>query len=212
MEVRERSPSQPPSLSLPSSSTGDPANRCERPRCPFETKVEEEMKEHRREKHRIFDCNQCGENRSSDDGLRLHIKEAHNVSSGKGKIDSIVDRLSCKPKENKITSTVGFMKLDVESVDEQTTAENPAKAKKRKLSDRLQDPIKVKAADRSKAANVNSFRTKTLTLNHKASAMQREVGTEPDFVILMKNNLQNPKSSNASASAGKYLVFGEGPD
>ena len=170
------------------------------------------MKEHRREKHRIFDCNQCGENRSSDDGLRLHIKEAHNVSSGKGKIDSIVDRLSCKPKENKITSTVGFMKLDVESVDEQTTAENPAKAKKRKLSDRLQDPIKVKAADRSKAANVNSFRTKTLTLNHKASAMQREVGTEPDFVILMKNNLQNPKSSNASASAGKYLVFGEGPD
>ena len=41
--------------------------------------------------------------------------------------------------------------------------------------------------------------------------MQREVGTEPDFVILIKNNLQDPNTSNPSASAGKYFVFGEGP-
>ena len=41
--------------------------------------------------------------------------------------------------------------------------------------------------------------------------MQREVGTQPDFVILMRNNLQDPNTSNPSASAEKYLVFGEGP-
>ena len=41
--------------------------------------------------------------------------------------------------------------------------------------------------------------------------MQREVGTEPDYVILIKNNLQDPTTSNPSASAGKYFVFGEGP-
>ena len=33
--------------------------------------------------------------------------------------------------------------------------------------------------------------------------MQREVGTEPDYVILIKNNLQDPTTSNPSASAGK---------
>ena len=41
--------------------------------------------------------------------------------------------------------------------------------------------------------------------------MQREVGTEPDYVILIKNNLQDPTTSNPSASAGKYFVFREGP-
>ena len=41
--------------------------------------------------------------------------------------------------------------------------------------------------------------------------MQREVGTEPDYVVLIKNNPQDPNTSNPSASAGKYFVFGEGP-
>ena len=44
----------------------------------------------------------------------------------------------------------------------------------------------------------------------KGSRLQREAGSEPDFVIIMKNNLQDPKTSNASASAGKYLIYGEG--
>ena len=41
--------------------------------------------------------------------------------------------------------------------------------------------------------------------------MQREVGTEPDYVTFIRNNLQDPNTSNPSASAGKYFVFGEGP-
>ena len=47
-------------------------------------------------------------------------------------------------------------------------------------------------------------------MKKKASRLQREVGSEPDFVLIMKNNLQDPKTSNASASAGKYLIYGEG--
>ena len=39
--------------------------------------------------------------------------------------------------------------------------------------------------------------------------MHREAGTDLDYVILMRNNLELKKTSNASA--GKYFVFGEGP-
>ena len=44
--------------------------------------------------------------------------------------------------------------------------ENKKKTKRRKLSERLQDPIRVK--DRSKQVKVNSFRTQTLTLKKKS--------------------------------------------
>jgi len=84
------------------------------------------------------------------------------------------------------------------------------KAKQRTKSDRLKDPIKVKVDGRCAKANLNSFKAKYLTLKKKASAMQTKVGTEPDFLILMKNNLQNPKTNNASKTAGKYMVYGEG--
>jgi len=38
--------------------------------------------------------------------------------------------------------------------------------------------------------------------------MHWEAGTDPDYVILVRNNLGSEKTSNESA--GKYFVFGEG--
>ena len=37
-----------------------------------------------------------------------------------------------------------------------------------------------------------------------------EVGTEPDFLLIMKNNLQDPNLANPSKMAGKYMAFGKG--
>ena len=37
-----------------------------------------------------------------------------------------------------------------------------------------------------------------------------EVGTEPDFLLIMKNNLQDPNVANPSKMAGKYMAFGKG--
>ena len=47
-------------------------------------------------------------------------------------------------------------------------------------------------------------------MEKKASRKQIEAGTEPNFLIIMFNNVQDP-SSNPSASAGKCLTYGEGP-
>ena len=41
--------------------------------------------------------------------------------------------------------------------------------------------------------------------------MQIEAGAEPNFLILMFNNVQDTHASNPSASAGRYLTYGEGP-
>ena len=38
-----------------------------------------------------------------------------------------------------------------------------------------------------------------------------EAGKEPNFIFIIENNVQDPHASNPSASAGKYLVYGEGP-
>ena len=37
-----------------------------------------------------------------------------------------------------------------------------------------------------------------------------KVGTEPDFLLIMKNNLQDPNVANPSKMAGKYMAFGKG--
>ena len=41
--------------------------------------------------------------------------------------------------------------------------------------------------------------------------MQIEAGAQPNFLIKMFNNVQDPHASNPFASAGKYLTYGEGP-
>ena len=40
--------------------------------------------------------------------------------------------------------------------------------------------------------------------------MQIEADEEPNFLIIMLNNVQDPNASNPSQSAGKYLTNGEG--
>ena len=69
----------------------------------------------------------------------------------------------------------------------------------------------MKKAGRCKKVNVTSWRNQVLTMKKKASRMQIEAGAQPNFLIIMFNNVQDPHASNPSASAGKYLTYGEGP-
>ena len=38
-----------------------------------------------------------------------------------------------------------------------------------------------------------------------------EVGTGPDFILIVKNNLQENNVNISATTAGKYMVYGEGP-
>jgi len=82
---------------------------------------------------------------------QVHKKPAQEVvteekSSGKQKLDSFVSRLSKKPTGNTIRNNAGFMVManGENCENEEATpdvSENRNKPKKRKLSERLQDPI-----------------------------------------------------------------------
>ena len=49
-----------------------------------------------------------------------------------------------------------------------------------------------------------------MNLKKKVSRMQIEADAEPNFLIIMLNNVQDPNASNPSQSAEKYLTNGEG--
>ena len=116
------------------------------------------------------------------------------------------------PKKGTIKTSAGFMLVDQEEPTENVEViEKRKKGRKRTLSDRLLEPIKEKKAGRCKKVNVTSWRNQVLTMKKKASRMQIEAGAEPNFLIIMFNNVQDPHASNPSASAGKYLTYGEGP-
>ena len=57
---------------------------------------------------------------------------------------------------------------------------------------------------------MNAFKSKFLTLKKKVSALKMKVGTEPDFLLLVKNNLQDPTVAKPSKMAGKYMCYGIG--
>ena len=82
--------------------------------------------------------------------------------------------------------------------------------RKAKLGGKYQAPEGVTERGQQDV-NITSWRNQVLTMKKKASRMQIEAGAEPNFLIIMFNNVQDPCSSNPSASAGKYLTYGEGP-
>ena len=71
-------------------------------------------------------------------------------------------------------------------------------------------PIESKLDKRSAKANINSMKTKFLTGKKKFASIQPECGVEQDFLVIMRNNLQNKDTTNASPTAGKYMIFTRG--
>ena len=124
------------------------------------------------------------------------------------------------PKNNRIQTNTGFMLIEerdpetdenIDSLSQNDLGEALGRiGKQRRMASRLKDPIVVKTQNRKQKTNLNAFKSKFLTLKKKVSALQMEVGTEPDFLILVRNNLQDPLLPNPSKMAGKYMCYGNG--
>lgn len=146
----------------------------------------EKKKIEEKEEGRVHKCKICGKKKTSRKGLKMHKKQVHKEpaqemdpednTSGKQKPDSFVSRLSKKTTGNTIRNNAGFMVMGNGENEEATPdlSENRTKPKKRKLSERLQDPIIVK--DRSKQVKVNSFRTQILTLKKNCHECKERLG------------------------------------
>ena len=78
--------------------------------------------------------------------------------------------------------------------------------KRKRQADYLREPIRIKAKERSVKVNINSFRSRFSTLKRKVSSLQLEHGLLPDFLLMLKNNVQRENVSNPALNAGKYMV------
>ena len=78
--------------------------------------------------------------------------------------------------------------------------------KRKRQADYLREPIRIKANERSVKVNINSFRSRFSTLKRKVSSLQLEHGLLPDFLLMLKNNVQKENVSNPALNAGKYMV------
>ena len=86
-----------------------------------------------------------------------------------------VNSKKSKPDNNVITTDFGFFKPAVETKGsedegdkEKENEEKEEKVKQRRMNQRLKDPIKNKSENRSKKTNMNSFKSKYLTLKKKS--------------------------------------------
>ena len=84
------------------------------------------------------------------------------------------------------------------------------KNQKKTAAEYLARPIESKVDKRSANANINSMKTKFLTGKKKFADIQPECGVEQDFLVIMRNNSQNRDTTNASPTAGKYMIFTRG--
>ena len=154
-----------------------------------------ELKEH---KERIFPCDKCDFTATSEDILRTHDQfhcfEETNVDKGDGNSNSEIDKV-IDDEEN------------ITIVTEVAEVSTKKKTKKEYLSEKVKD----KAISRSNKVNIKSFKDKYLTSKKKTSSLQREHGSSPDYILFVRNNIQKPGGKNSSSTAGKYLVYGEGP-
>ena len=73
----------------------------------------------------------------------------------------------------------------------------------------MKESAKQKTFSSSKVRN-NSFREKLLTgIIKKLASVQKEHGGEPNYLLIVQNNIQ--EASKQSTTAKKFIVQGEGP-
>ena len=93
-------------------------------------------------------------------------------------------------------------------VADESVVQPRKKVKERKShTESLKEKPKPKTFSSSKVLN-NSFREKFLTGVKKLASLQEEHGGEPNFLLIVQNNVQKPNKQ--STTAGKFMVSGQG--
>ena len=198
--------------------------------CTFKSTTKESLKAHVTEDHRKeYSCTDCEYKSYSEEDIVEHKGVSHDKTFTCPICDyhsvtkpDLNSHISLEHKEGGvIQNTAGFLMLQREESDidlgennDKTSVVNDhrdqgAKVKRKTHKEFMKSEVKVKTIGKKKM--IESFKEKYLTLKKKVSSHQREHGVEEDYLLLIKNNLQDPNAVNAGTTAGKYLVVSEGP-
>ena len=84
--------------------------------------------------------------------------------------------------------------------------------KKRKSTNSVRREIakSFKPKTKSDRAAKKQFKDNFLTLKNKIDSVQQKAGSEPNFALIMFDNVHRPDVRGAAAHAGRYLVYTKG--
>ena len=93
-----------------------------------------------------------------------------------------------------------------------TNEESRSPKKKMTKSEYLKRQMEVKLDHKSKKTVLRSFKDSFLTLKKKVANLHRQHGTEAEYIIIVKNNLQlsGGGGKTPSPTGGQFMVYGEG--
>ena len=103
---------------------------------------------------------------------------------------------------------------EIATNEEITTNEQfPTRSPKKKMtkSEYLKRQMEVKLDHKSKKTVLRSFKDSFLTLKKNVANLHRQHGTEAEYIIIVKNNLQLPGGGGKTPSptGGRFMVYGE---
>ena len=125
--------------------------------------------------------------------------------------EEILQEMSTEPESGPEVAVKDNFIYDSESKDTfESGLEGEMNVKKKSPAEYWREPVKLKNRKNRKIL-INNFHMQFKTMKNRVMRHQREHGTAPDYVLLMRNNLQDARTTNASPTAGKYMVFAEGP-
>ena len=166
--------------------------------CDFKTKYKIVRRRHMLNAHKK-PCKRCDHVAKSEGDLNAHQQAEHGI----------------------LTSSMGFMVTSGDPVsnnadvveeqipDEEVNSVDLVKKRKTKI-EYLMDERQVKSSSKRQKEVNQSFKDLFLTQKKNVSNLQRVHGAAPEFVLIVKNNVQKPGGKNAAATAGKYMVASRG--
>ena len=189
-----------------------------------------EMDIHRKKHDRSFNCEECQFVAKFRIVLRRHqIKEhnkkCHHCDFSAATSASLKMHSQAEHGGGLLSNSAGFMitgdgsEEDVATNEEigtneeiATNEESRSPKKKMTKSEYLKRQMEVKLDHKSKKTVLRSFKDSFLTLKKKVANLHRQHGTEAEYTIIVKNNLQLPAGGGKTPSptGGQFMVYGEG--
>ena len=192
--------------------------------CDFVGVAGKEMEIHRKKHETSFDYSECQLVSNYKVVLRRHEIGEHNKKCESCQFTaatsaSLKMHSQAEHGGGMLTNSAGFMITndapnDV-SVEEMATNEesNIGMAnivKKLTKCQYLKREKEVKVENKSKKNILRSFKDSFMTLKKKIANLQKQHGTEGEYLIIVKNNLQLPGGKTPSPTGGQFMVYGEG--
>ena len=144
-------------------------------------------------------CQSCKFTATSSAALKMHSQAGH----GGGLLSNSAGFMITNDAPNDVS-------VEEMATNEESNIGMANIVKKLTKCQYLKREKEVKVENKSKKNILRSFKDSFMTLKKKIANLQKQHGTEGEYLIIVKNNLQLPGGKTPSPTGGQFMVYGEG--